>query len=608
MTERSVTGQWPAPPAAPVEFPVVNGYEILEELGRGGMGVVYKARQVSANRPVALKLIRDDALAGPQDRARFRIESLAASRMRHPNIVQIYEAGEDKGRPYLAMEFVAGGSLDQHLKDEPQPAELAAALIQTLAIATQHAHLQNVVHRDLKPANILLARDESEGDSPQLVPPASPLTTHQPKITDFGLAKRLDSTSVAWTQDGAVLGTASYMAPEQASGQVQNIGPAVDIYALGAILFQLLTGRPPFEADSWNQTIQQVLLDEPTPPSRLNPHVPRDLETVCLKCLEKEPARRYASAQELADDLGRFLETLPVVAVPLSDRDRLARRAARDEYTLGDEIGRGPRSIVYRATHGPAMRAIALKVFTSGICSKEEWETWLARGAELWSAISHPNIVPIQRAGWWDGAPYVTLELVPNGSLAAKLSGQPYPMHQALRLVELLAEVVVYLHRQGVVHANLKPSNILLAADGIPRVADFRITAGLGLKPLSTDDHSSAGVGYLAPELISEPHAELRPYTDIYGLGTILYELLTGRPPFAAFTAQETADQVRSQDPVPPTRLNSKISPNLEAFCLRCLNKNPWRRYSRAYTVLTRLRDFQTNPQHETLGCHRDQQ
>jgi eukaryotic-like serine/threonine-protein kinase len=596
MTARSATGEWRTSGAAPSDFLAVNGYEILEELGRGGMGVVYKARQVNLNRIVALKLIRDDALAGPQDRARFRIESVAAARMQHPNIVQIYDAGEDNGRPYLAMEFVAGGSLDQHLQGEPQPAEQAAALVRTLAIAAQHAHLQNVVHRDLKPANVLLARADSEGgDSSQIATRASPLTTHLPKITDFGLAKRLDSTSVAWTQDGAVLGTASYMAPEQASGQVENIGPAVDIYALGAIFFQLLTGRPPFEADSWNQTIDQVLRDEPTPPTRLNPRVPRNLETVCLKCLEKEPGRRYASAQELADDLGRFLEDQPVVAVPLSDRERLARRAARDEYQLGDEIGRGPRSTVYRAEQGPAIRAIALKVFTHGICSKEEWDTWLTRGAELWSAISHPNIVTIQRAGWWDGAPYVTLEYVPNGSLSATLTGQPFPIHQALRLVELLAEVVVYLHRQGVVHANLKPSNVLLAADGIPRVADFRITGGFGLRPFCIDDHSSAGVSYLAPELLVDPRAEARPYTDIYGLGTILYELLTGRPPFVAPTAQETAEQVRSKDPVPPSRFNSNVSPNLEAFCLRCLNKNPWRRYSRAYTVLSRLRDFQRN-------------
>src|SRR5262249_14856295 len=180
------------------------------------------------------------------------------------------------------------------------------------------------------------------------------------------------------------------------------------------------------------------------------------------------------------------------------------------------------------------------------------------------------------RAGWWDGVPYLAVEYVPNGSLAARLAGQPYPVRPALRLVEQLAEIVRYLHRQGVVHGNLKPSNVLLAADGIPRVIDFRPASGLCHGPLPVDDAEPAGLGYLAPEVIQDPGAGLRPYTDIYGLGIILYELLTGQPPFAGATAQETLEQVRSHDPVPPSRLNAEVAPHLEAFCLRCLRKNPW--------------------------------
>jgi serine/threonine protein kinase len=263
MTDPLPTGDWP--PAAgemPATLPTVAGYVILDELGRGGMGVVFRAWQVSLKRLVALKLIRDGALAGPQQRARFRIEAEAAARVRHPNVVTTYEVGEDQGRPYFAMEFVEDGSLEQRLAGQPQPAAQAAKLVRTLALAVQHAHTQHIVHRDLKPANVLFSGNDT------------------PKITDFGLAKRLDSESTAWTQEGAVLGTASYMAPEQAAGRVQEIGPAVDVYALGAILYEMLTGRPPFQADSWNATIEQVLHDEPARPTRLWPDVPRDLETV----------------------------------------------------------------------------------------------------------------------------------------------------------------------------------------------------------------------------------------------------------------------------------------------------------------------------------------
>jgi eukaryotic-like serine/threonine-protein kinase len=393
------------------------------------------------------------------------------------------------------------------------------------------------------------------------------------------------------------MGTPGYMAPEQARGETQAIGPAVDVYALGAILYELLTGRPPFEADSWNRMLEQVLHDEPAPPARLHPGTPRDLETICLKCLEKEPRGRYASAGDLADDLARFLDGRPVAAVPVAGRERLARLAERDGYQIVGEIGRGPRSTVYRALHGPLKQPVALKVFAEGICTREAWDARLRRAADLWAALAHPHLVPVQRAGWWDGAPYLAVEHVPHGSLAARLTGRPHPLPEALRLVEQLAEIVGYLHRQGAVHGNLKPSNVLLAADGIPRVADLHLAGGLfqGLPP--ADDADPAGLGHLAPEVIQDPGAELRPPTDIYGLGLILYELLTGRPPFAAYSARDVLEQVRSQDPAPPSRFNAAVTPQLEGFCLRCLRKNPWHRYHRAYDVLRRMRSFQDNPE-----------
>ncbi|HTU92557.1 MAG TPA: serine/threonine-protein kinase [Gemmataceae bacterium] len=588
MSANPPTGYWPAPgEVIAADRPTIPGYEIFDELGRGGMGVVYKARQVSLKRLVALKLLRDSALASPEERARFRIEAEAAARMKHPNVVAIYEIGEHAGRPYFAMELVEGGSLDKHLAGQPLPAAQAAELLRIVALAVQHAHEQKVVHRDLKPANILLQKNESRAEG------SAPISSFVPKITDFGLAKRLDSDSTALTREGSVLGTANYMAPEQAEGRAGAIGLAADVYALGAILYELLTGRPPFQADSWNQLVQQVLHEEPKPPARLQPDVPRDLETVCLKCLEKKAERRYASAGELADDLGRFLKGRPVAALPLSDRERLDRLAERNGYQIVAAIGHGPRSTVYHALEGPLKQAVALKVYREGVCTREEWEAWLRRAADMYAGLAHPHIVPIRQAGWWDSAPCLTLEHVPHGSLAAKLSGQPHTIPQALRLVEQLTEVVSYLHRQGVVHGNLKPANVLLAANSIPRVADFHLSGVPFQRPQLADNVEPAALGYLAPELVRDADAELRPYTDIYGLGMILYELLTGRPPFGGASAQEVLEQVRSQDPIPPSRLNAKVTPQLEACCLRCLRKNPWRRYHRAYDLLMRLRYFQ---------------
>ena len=413
------------------------------------------------------------------------------------------------------------------------------------------------------------------------------------KIADFGLAKRLDSDSTAWTREGAVLGTPGYMAPEQAAGRSHDVGPGTDVYALGAMLYESLTGRLPFTAGSWDLTIQQVLHDEP---ARLPPDVPRNLETVCLKCLEKEPARRYADAAELAADLGRFLEGVPVAAVPPSTAERLARLAGRDGYRIVGEVGRGPRSIVYHALYEPLRQPVALKVFPEGTCTRDEWEARLRHGAEVGAAVAHPHVVTVQRAGWWAGSAYLIVEYVPNGSLAARLTGRPHPVREAVRLVGQLAEVVVYLHRQGVTHGNLKPSNVLLAADGIPRVADMRLTGGLFQSAPPTDDQAPAGVGYLPPECIRDPDAEPRPHTDVYGLGVILYELLTGRPPFDGATAGEVRQEVLTRDPVPPSGINHEVSPDLDAVCLRCLRKNPWRRFPRAYDLLARLRRVLDDP------------
>jgi serine/threonine protein kinase len=310
--------------AAPPEGARVPGYQILEELGRGGMGVVYKARDLRLQRLVALKMILAGAHAGAIGLARFRAEAAAVAQLQHPNIVQIYDSGEHEGRPYFCLEFVEGGSLEQRLQEGPLPARGAAHLVETLARGMAVAHQAGIVHRDLKPANILLGAAVASGSSihghvssSSTGSPSNDSWSQSvvPKIADFGLAKRVDDQS-GQTHSGAVLGTPSYMAPEQAEGKNREIGPATDVYALGAILYELLTGRPPFKAGNPIDTIRQVIEQEPVPPRALDPGVPRDLETICLKCLEKDPHKRYASAVALADDLHRFLINEPVRARP----------------------------------------------------------------------------------------------------------------------------------------------------------------------------------------------------------------------------------------------------------------------------------------------------
>jgi serine/threonine-protein kinase len=306
----------PTPPPRGVALPQVPGYEVETMLGRGGMGIVFRARHLRLNRPVALKMLLGGAYAGPQDVARFQREAEAVAALRHPNVVQLYDVGDVDGRPFFTMELVEGGSLAQKLAGTPQPARQAAALLATLAAAMQVAHESGIVHRDLKPGNVLLAADGT------------------PKISDFGLARRLQGEA-GLTRSGVLMGTPSYMAPEQAQGQTRAVGPAVDVYALGAILYELLTGRPPFRGETPAETLLQVLHQEPAAPSQLNATVPRDLETICLKCLRKEPERRYASARALADDLRRFSEGRPIQARPVGWAERSWRWCRRNPTAAG---------------------------------------------------------------------------------------------------------------------------------------------------------------------------------------------------------------------------------------------------------------------------------
>jgi eukaryotic-like serine/threonine-protein kinase len=279
------------------DLAVFPGYEVLSVLGRGAMGVVYKARQLGLDRFVALKVLPQGGQSDRESLQRFRLEAKATAQLHHPNIVQIFDIGEQDSLPYFSLEFVDGGSLAQKLRGQPQPPRQAVLMVELLARAIAVAHARGIIHRDLKPANVLLT------------------ATGQPKITDFGLAKLLGEKS-RYTMHGAILGTPSYMAPEQARGQTKLICPATDIFSLGAILYEMLTGRPPFQGATVFHTMQQLIRDRPKPPRQFRPELPRDLERIVLKCLEKNPADRYTLAGDLADDLRRFVSGQEVLARP----------------------------------------------------------------------------------------------------------------------------------------------------------------------------------------------------------------------------------------------------------------------------------------------------
>ena len=406
-------------------------YEIQHEIARGGMGVVYKARQLTLNRPVALKLILAGTLAEQTVIKRFHTEAEAAANLQHPNIVAIHEIGVHEGQHYFSMDYVDGRSLSEIIDGKPMPAATAARYVKTIAEAIHYAHQRGTLHRDLKPSNILIDADD------------------RPRITDFGLAK-IRGGDRDLTMTGTVMGTANYMSPEQAMGRQEQIGAHSDIYSLGAILYELLTGRPPFHTDSVHATLLLVIRDEPTAPRTLNPHVPVEVETICLKCLEKSPQRRYTTARQLAEDLGRFLNHEPILGKPVSASRKVERWIKRRPVVLAGAaallllalaalsyvLWQQNRYLVWQAAHPETRRVAGARTeYFKRIDDISGWVCAVAIATVLMNRkrLAGPRFTPVAaglRAGTLDR------------ERAAPPPVRPFSLRQ-LRVLEVLGAVTV---------------------------------------------------------------------------------------------------------------------------------------------------------------------
>jgi serine/threonine protein kinase len=566
---------------SPVDF------EILGELGQGGMGVVFKARQVSLNRLVALKFIQPRPYAGADDRRkllrRFQTEAEALAQLQHPQIVQIHTYGEQNGIPYFAMELVDGENLETRLRRERSTPHQSAALLESLASVIHYAHGRGIVHRDLKPSNILLT---SRGIA---------------KITDFGLAKILRSDQDL-TASNAIMGTPSYMAPEQASGDGSPIGPPADVYALGAILYHLLTGQPPFTGHTSLEILDKVRFKAPARPNSIVGDLPADLEVICLRCLEKSPGWRYLSAEELAQDLRTFLSHGKIrVRSYTADADLGAgptRAGAHcpsfnpptvPGYEVLEEWARGFRTVVYRAQSTTTGQIVALKLMSL------QQAALLPGGFPLGlqTRFRHPNVVDVYLMGPEEGFPFVVMEFMEGGNLRNVLDGGPMQLRSAVELLLVVSRALHALHRQGILHCNLKPENILFTAGRVPKIADARQIRLITDQSHPREPYPISGTPvYFAPEQVGWWDNQLRPSTDVYAVGVVMYELLTGCLPFQVTTLDATLNRIRWVNPGSALLSSLEVPCQLIAICQRCLQKDPDARYATAQQLAQELQHF----------------
>jgi serine/threonine protein kinase/Tol biopolymer transport system component len=565
---------------------ILGNYRIEALIGTGGMGQVFRGSHYLLNRPAAIKVMHAQFATDPGFRTRFLQEARSSAALSHPNIVQVYDFGEQDGRFYLVMELMTDGSLKSLLQrhrdvgtrwDVPDALELVLKVADGLG----YAHSRGMIHRDIKPDNLLLQRagETSAGDARYIV-----------KICDFGLARLVEGTTV--TATGVMMGTPAYMSPEQCQGLPLDFRS--DQYSLGIVLFEIVTGHVPFATKTATDALYKHVHTEPPSPRQFRPGIPTELEAIILRCLAKHPEERFASTSDLVDALSHVLTTITTTRlrwddVPPRDPDEQAMRSLvgmqLNRYRIEGALAAGRMAWIFNGRHVGLERPIVLKVLRPQFAADEAFVGRFLHEARLAARLDHPNIVMIYDVGAAAGYYFIAMDLVEGQTLADVLgSGRP-PVAQTLSVVTQLASALDHAHAQGVIHRDVKPGNVMIGPGGHVTLVDFGIARAfedLARTPqgrLAAADAFGSPT-YLAPEQLTDAPVTAR--TDVYALGCITYEMLTGGPPFSGSSYEALVDSHRHDVPVPVHELAPDVPREVDAVVARALAKDPQQRYDTA--------------------------